>query len=222
MQISDILNEPESKITLEVELSGQVLYFPIVPIAVEGKLLLAEPIMAQEKPLSFKGKRQKMIWYRKEQKPVVWELVNATYMILSDKRKVHVIKPLTQPKEINRREDYRQYIGINGTVSIGRDEEGMEVFVKNISRSGFAFVIPDKIDNFMNHLVRLDFTDEDFNEEFTLHGIIVREEITEDNRHIYGCRINRQSVSMTRYLLIKQRDDLARKRRQMDYEQGKR
>lgn len=218
MKLDEILSEPDSKIVLEATVGDQVLSFPVSTIKVKNKLLLVEPILMQNKPLSFKGTSLTLNWYRPNEKPVVWKNVGAAYYTIEDNKKVHIIRTTTEPVEINRREDYRQYIGLNGVANAGMGIEELNVTVKNISKSGFAFVSNEQIVPYESRLVKMEFADMDYDQSFLLVGLIVREEITEQNRYAYGCKLNKQDVCLNRYILYKQREELLRIKRNRENE----
>ena len=56
-----------------------------------------------------------------------------------------------------------------------------------MSESGFSFVGTEDMDNVINMPVRLVFAD--FNQNYSLMGLIVRKVVIGENKIVYGCRV---------------------------------
>lgn len=76
-----------------------------------------------------------------------------------------------------------------------------------MSESGFSFVGMEDMDNVINMPVRLVFAD--FNQNYSLMGIIVRKVVIGENKIVYGCRLGVRNANLEQYISQKQRQMLS-------------
>ena len=79
-----------------------------------------------------------------------------------------------------------------------------------MSESGFSFVGTEDMDNVINMPVRLVFAD--FNQNYSLMGIIVRKVVIGENKIVYGCRLGVRNANLEQYISQKQRQMLSMNR----------
>ena len=79
-----------------------------------------------------------------------------------------------------------------------------------MSESGFSFVGMEDMDNVINMPVRLVFAD--FNQNYSLMGIIVRKVVIGESKIVYGCRLGVRNANLEQYISQKQRQMLSRNR----------
>ena len=111
-------------------------------------------------------------------------------------------------KQINRRTAVRVWLGIDGVAQIGIHRVAYEVIVKDISVSGISFILHKDLKLKQGTIVHITFNDTDARVKFSLGAIIVRQAPLEDGRMLYGCRLNQESPSISKYVNDKQREKL--------------
>lgn len=145
-----------------------------------------------------------MIAYQEEKAPYLWKIVHIGREFIDGKH-YHVITSDVAGVRINRRENFRVFIGLDGKATILGKDVPFDVMVKDVSESGFAILVDvtSEIKINKNEAVMIDFYDKDVDEKYTLTGRVVRAEVTE--RYIlYGCRLLKDNGSMRRYIANKQ------------------
>ena len=81
--------------------------------------------------------------------------------------------------------------------------------IKDVSTTGFSVTCSDETDFHVNqvlHVILNDYfedTAENFN--FHLYEIIVRVEELENNKVVYGCRLNSRVIGLDAYIMKKER-----------------
>lgn len=145
-----------------------------------------------------------MIAYQEEKSPYLWKIVHIDREFVEGKH-YHVITSDVSGVRINRRENFRVFIGIDGKATILGKDVPFDVMVKDVSESGFAILVDvtSEIKINKNEAVMIDFYDASVDEKYTLTGRVVRAEVTE--RYVlYGCRLLKDDGSMRRYIANKQ------------------
>lgn len=108
---------------------------------------------------------------------------------------------------INRRNAVRIWLGVDGEVVANGKIIG--AIVKDISLTGIAFIVDVPLE--LKTPVLVNF--EDMKQNFALGAVIVRKEVLEDGRILYGCRLGKESGNIAKYLNDKQRLKLRRQHR---------
>jgi hypothetical protein len=83
----------------------------------------------------------------------------------------------------------------------------MNVILKDVSMTGFAFVVEHDIDNVENMPVRLVFNDMERNYDLT--GYIVHKIKAAEGKYVYGCRLSVKNQLLGHYINLKQRQLLS-------------
>ena len=83
----------------------------------------------------------------------------------------------------------------------------MDVILKDLSDTGFAFVVDHEIEDATGLSVRLVF--KDFDRNYDLTGFIVRLVKVEEEKYVYGCRMTMRNQLINHYISMKQRQMLA-------------
>lgn len=115
----------------------------------------------------------------------------------------HLAKTVHEGKPVNRRENFRVYIGEDGMAQINEHKKDREVLVKDVSISGFAIVAKDDLEA-DDAKVRLTYSDKD--SRIILHGNVVRKEIIDESKILYGCKLEETPQGLAKYLNQKQTD----------------
>lgn len=145
-----------------------------------------------------------MIAYQEEKTPFLWKIVHINRETV-DGVNYHVITSEVSGVKINRRENFRVFVGIDGKATILGKEVPFDVMIKDVSESGFAILVDltSQVKINKNEAVMIDFYDKTIDERFNLTGRVVRAEVTE--RYVlYGCRLLKDTGIMRKYIANKQ------------------
>lgn len=200
--------EAGANIILQVHMKGQSLDFPTVVSTTEKDHLLVEPVRIDGKIVGFSGDgvRLDLIYVRQDKPPFVWKNIRCTTIMSGGAAKYQVIA-FSEGYEMNRREAFRLFLGINGIVQMGMNRKAMEVIVKDVSETGFSFVSTEDIEQVINMPVRLVFMD--LNRNYSLMGIVVRKVVIAPNKILYGCHLTVKNRELSRYINEKQRQQMS-------------
>ena len=116
----------------------------------------------------------------------------------------HYITAFTEGFTFNRRNAYRQYMGMLGSVQIGINNVAYEIVAKDISSIGFAFVTSENLD-IIGQLAHLVFQDKE-RVPFNMYGQVVRKQVIHDKKYVYGCITASHYSSIETYIIKKQRE----------------
>ena len=167
--------------------------------------ILVEPIKKENEPINFKSDIVKIdvSVIREEQSPLIWKNVSVTYISYMN-QEFHYITAFSEGFTFNRRNAYREYMGMPGTVQIGINNMAYEIIVKDISSIGFSFVTSENLD-IIGQLSHLVFQDKD-RVPFNIYGQVVRKQIIHDKKYVYGCITASYYSSIDTYIIKKQRE----------------
>ena len=202
-QIRVVASTEKSKFeqTAFIEFSKDVVIF-VKPMYYEGQLL------------NFDGERLKIsvVYIVNNEKPMVWEGCTIRY-VQTKTQKFHAIFCKRDGIHLNRRQAFRQYLGILGKLMVESTRERKEVIVKNISTTGVSFVMESTDDITMDDIrkFQLEFEDTQERLNITLQGEVIREDDVE-NKKVFGALIKKANVDLSAYIAHKQKQDIARKR----------
>lgn len=198
-----------SNLVLDIKINNQHLEFKSVVVAKISGYVLIESIRIKGKVVNFETGNVliDMLFIREEIAPIIWKRVllkNITY----NNKTYYKVVPTGDGFEINRRNAFRMYIGINGVVQVGVNSPAVDVIVKDASETGFSFVCKENIDKPLKSTVRLVFADN--NKTYSLSGILIRQEEINEVKYVYGCMLNIKSQLLNQYINQKQREMLSR------------
>lgn len=204
MDIKELTPSFKMSITISNQQSSMTLNSDIV--FVEGDKLYVTPFEHNGVILNFNSNAVviSMIAYQEEKTPFLWKIIHIARENI-DGVNYHVITSDVAGVKINRRENFRVFIGIDGKATILGKEVPFDVMIKDVSESGFAILvdITSEIKINKNEAVMIDFYDKVVDERFTLTGRVVRAEMAE--RYVlYGCRLLKDNDLMRRYIANKQ------------------
>lgn len=174
-------------------------------VFVEDNKLYVEPFVYEGAVLNFDSANVtiSMIAYEEEKSPYLWQVVHIAKEV-RDNKPYHVISSNLSGVKINRRENFRLFLGIEGTATL-MGGKPFDVLVKDISSSGFAVLVDmnKPINVHKNDIMQLEFVDTIFNEDFVLNGRVVRMDKT-DKYLLYGCRMVTENPVIDKYIANKQ------------------
>lgn len=186
-------------------------YDSTVTFGKEG-ILLIEPIRYDGKIINFSGDKVhiSVIYMEDGIKPLIWEGCRMQ-TVQAGKEKYHAIVCKRDGMRWNRRQAYRQYLGLDGMLSIDSTRASHSVVVKDISATGVSFVgMPD-----MNYLsmgpFHLTFEDKASRLKVQLSGMAVRQEPVDETKVIVGCTVKQSNLDLGTYVASKQKQEIARR-----------
>ncbi len=186
-------------------------------------MILATPVIKDNKIINFHGVGfiVHIIVALPDQKPQIFQNVDAYTAKLKDDSLCYFVKSTTESKELNRRGAFRCFIGIDTSARIGTNHSTIEVTIKDVSISGFSFTCSSETDLQENenvHLVLNDYIEETAkNYSFHLFGTIVRSFQLENGKYVFGCKLISKIVGLDKYIMEKERIRLQRNRRSNSY-----
>lgn len=207
MNISDI--SVGSSITVEVSCSGSKLELETTVTkqlkkvsAISVKQVMCDGCRVK---LSSDKVKVSVVLRVKGDKPIIWKHCSVEE-VKSASEVVMVIRQSSDGVEYNRRQAYRQFVGIPGIAQIKEHSKTYNVTVKNISENGFAFVVREEIADCIGRNVRLQFTDNSCirsESNVVISGTVCRLSTTEDGKFVYGCE-SKYSKDIVKYISNKQ------------------
>lgn len=203
MEIYELTPAHKMSITISNKRTNITLSSNIVFI--EDNKLYVEPFVYEGAILNFDSANVliSMIAYEEEKTPYLWQKVQITKEY-RDKVAYHVISSDLPGAKINRRENFRLFLGLDATIRT-MGGQPLEVIIKDISSSGFAILIdmnnPNKLHK--NEIIQLEFSDKSLEEDFILTGRVVRLDKT-DKYFLYGCHMVTTNPAVDKYIANKQ------------------
>lgn len=176
-------------------------------------IILVEPIRQNGIIINFQGEevRCDVAYMEGEANPICWEGC-AIQVVTIKGHKYHAIYSKKMSKKLNRREAYRQYLGLKGTLTLDGSRGGGSVIVKDISTTGVAFVGDPKLDMETVGNFQLDFDDTDCRLNVHLNARAVREIQVDENKKVFGAVIKKSNVNLSSYISTKQNIEIAKRR----------
>ncbi len=204
MEIREITTAYKMSITISNQNSNMILNSDIVFIR-DGKLYV-KPFEYNGVVLNFDSANVNvsMIAYQEEKAPYLWKVVRIGREVL-DGIAYHVITSELNGVRINRRENFRVFLGIDGTATVLSNGAKISAMVKDISENGFAILVDtsSEVKINKNELVLAEFYDRGLDQQFALTGRVMRAEVLE-RAILYGCRLTKPEPAVQRYIANKQ------------------
>lgn len=174
-------------------------------------LILAEPIIKNEKVVTFHAKKLiiNILTTPPDSAPLLFKNVTVNLMRKPDDTLCYSITCLTEGKMNNRRESFRCYVGINSSMQCGGNRAAHDAVIKDVSANGFSVTCNADVEfkeGQVIHVLLKDYLEElAENFSFHLYGIIVRKQELENEKLIYGCRLNNKVIGLETYIAKKER-----------------
>lgn len=210
MYINDM--PPGSTVSLEAIVGLKTLAFDTVvekSVDVPMPGVYVAPIMKDDKIIGFQGDGitcRATIIHDEEKVPYQWKNVKVVSMKTQDGNFCHAIYSEDDVKKVNRRTNYRVWLGFHGQARIGMAKEVIDVTVKDISCTGISFICPQEVEVKMGAMVHLNFSDPGNGINFVISALVVRREELERGNALYGCKLSKESQMIERYVNQKQRE----------------
>lgn len=201
------------RITIIANTPGQKLEFStgIDEVFPKKKIVLAAPVYVNEKLLTFRGANLilDILVTSGDSAPQIFKNVEIRLIKKPDNTICYSLFTIAESKVYNRRDSFRCSIGLETTVQCGMHRTPYDAVIKDISASGFAFVLPNSAkvnQDFVVHMLVNDYIEETAERfSFNLYGLIVRSYPLDAYRTVYGCRLNNSVPGLEKYLMIKER-----------------
>ena len=200
-------------ITLTANLNNEQISFPstILEVFPKKKLVLAEPVYREDKVVTFRGNNISvdMLVNRGDDQPVLFKNISIALMKKSDGSLCYNLSSATEGKGINRRQNFRCFIGNAVTMQCGLERMTCNAILRDVSVSGFAVITDPNVSLEKNQIIHVLLEDyiEETKENFSFHlyGLVVRKDEMPKGRVLYGCRLNNQIAGLDTYIMVKQR-----------------
>jgi len=211
MLITDL--QPGLAITLIVQINSERMEFEseILEVIPRKRIVLAKPVYQNDKVISFRAKNLivDILVTFTDEKPQIFKNVTVSLVKKADDSIYYNLQSIAESRVYNRRNHFRCYIGISVNIQYGANRSTCPAILKDISAEGFGFVCSNENEFYMEQVVHTVFKDyiEELNENFVFHiyGIITRAVPLDENRTIYGCRLNNKVPGLETYIMKKDR-----------------
>ena len=202
MQLGDL--EPNHSVELQVSMNGKnITLLTVLEQSVAPSALLS-PLTMNGKVVGFPATCDISFLYPTKDKVYVWYGVKMKTVRYENKI-YHSAELIGDADTINRRGAYRVYIGERMKITTFTSEgpKPVEVLIKDISETGFAFLSPENFD--VGRTVRLNLDLE--KGILKLSAQLVRIQTLENRQDIlYGCQFSEHNSLLGAYLMkIQQR-----------------
>lgn len=196
-----------------VNIAGTHMTFDsrIMEVYPRKRLVLAEAVYRDNKVISFRGKNLivDVLVLFPDEKPQLFKNVTITVMKKADNTLLYHLQTIAESKGYNRRENFRCFVGMESSVQFGSNRAAHNAIIRDVSVTGFSFVCSNKISLLQNQLVHILLNDyiEELAENFSFHlyGLITRFQEVDNNRILYGCRLNNPVIGLDNYIMKKER-----------------
>lgn len=147
-------------------------------------------------------------------KPYSWKDVKIVALALPEQGMIHMVLSNDDMNTFNRRNEYRLFLGQEGSCRFGDSKESRKVLIKDVSCSGVGMVISKgdniKINAGMEAEVQFQDSDSDGNmQKYTLNGKIVRFVAMGNGKELIGCRLSGRHPELEKMIYEKQRRNMS-------------
>lgn len=192
LDLVGLVYEPSEKEDKEFVLSFQKQY-PGVPFCI------LEPIHQRDRLLNFEADIKIDVIADTGGLPLKWTDVKIINIYLPVKGAVHFVLSRGEGVQSNRRNGFRLFLGVFGHMKVG-DKDVPNIMIKDISLSGIGIKAPNGQYE-VGTVVKVQFMDQSM--RFEIDAKIVRC-VEEQNEILLGCRFNKRSEAIARYINSKQ------------------
>ena len=212
MKITELTQGQE--ITIIASMGAQQMEFKtsISEVSPISRVVLASPVYRDEKLITFRGNdlfTDVLVPSPDGGTPQLFKNVNVTLVKKADGSLWYNLFTIEDSKSYNRRGAFRCSVGIESTLQCNATREPLDIIIKDISVTGFAFICSNDIPlgkEMVVHTVLHDYIPEVSEVyDFQLYGIIARSYEYDETRMVYGCRLNHAVVGLEKYIVTKER-----------------
>lgn len=199
-------------VTLKVKRESAVADFSTVLIDHVGNCLVCQPIMQDEKIINFSisGVTHEVNIFDKDVgKLYAWRNIEVKAGYYKKTTLCHLIYLNSVPVEINRRNNYRQYLGIEGKAEVFH-RPSVDVILRDVSNNGIGIIARERAYFEVGRMVKITFSDEGGRFKFALPCEIVRERELETGGMEFGCSVIEPPQNLATYVAHKQLEERKR------------
>ena len=196
---------PNSHVTVIASIDKHYIEFPTKVVGTAEDSILIELIRNDEgKVIGFSSDKIKLdlsFVLEEDKPPFVWrdvKIANIKY----NNNGYNMITQTHEGKRENRRGAYRLFLGLDAGLDLVETPGSIPVILKDISSTGFAFVYPGDLET--NKFCKISTMVD--NKRLILSGIIVRKQIMDNGNTVYGCRLEKFSKELEKFIAQKQRE----------------
>ena len=200
-----------ASVEIDVRLMGKTLNFKSDIALIIKDSILIRGIRVDNRTVGFTDKCTVDFMYKEDGKLYKWDDVQVK-LVRYDGEIYHMVRIAGDGKVHNRREAYRQYIGEDMPIYINTASgtSAIDVLVKDISETGVGFITKEELE--IDRTFRLKIRENQY--MLTLSGIIIRkEELSNLNSNLYGCKFIEKDNALVKYIARKQGEQLKNKSR---------
>lgn len=197
---------PGKKVVIKISREDTNAEFNTNVVEMIGNCIVCKPIMHESKLVNFNIpgiKTEIHIFDETEGKLYAWKQVEIKGGYYKKTTICHLIYLLSPAVEVNRRETYRQYVGINGFAEPFHRPK-VEVIIRDVSNTGIGILAEEKGNFEVGRHVTVTFNDEGGRFRFILECKIVRERKTEQGAYEIGCIVIDPPALFGQYVAYKQ------------------
>lgn len=145
--------------------------------------------------------------YIKDNKPLIWPGVSVKNLRLPVYGSIHIIVSERESVSYNRRQSYRVFLGVEGSVKRTETDEPKTVTVKDLSDVGIAFIAKGDSEYQRGDILYINFTEPGGN-SFNLSLVVLRRDNMPDGRITFGCRLKNRSELVSKFITQKQHEQM--------------
>lgn len=143
---------------------------------------------------------------QEDKPPFLWKDIKAKFVKIGN-TPYHMLWQTSDGKRENRRAAFRLFIGEKAQLKLMSKAGNIPVILKNISTTGFAFVFQEELA--LNKFCTVSCVVD--NSTLVLSGVIVRKQVMENGNIVYGCKMEKFSKELDRFIAKKQREAINNK-----------
>lgn len=218
VNIYDVIHD-EAKYSFSFSLHEKEYSFDTAPVLFQKNTdIFFNTVMIGDKPLNFSKTDIKVSLHciRPDLAPVVWENIELK-LVKSKSGYIYCYHGPINGTAVNRRNQFRMYVGTLGEAQIGTHSTATRVIVKDISATGIAIISSEDHDVSQIDSIHIMYKDEKVNKRLNIRAQVVRKTELPDGRFVYGCSMGEENSEIEQYIQERQRYDL-KQRREMERE----
>ena len=205
------LNEfkPNTEIIITVEKQHKHREVKTTIIDSNEYAVTAEPVVIQDRVVNFHEDTDYMISVNTERKVYLYKQAKVKIIKLKSARFKHncVLNISTDEdvKAINRRDFYRVFLGIEGTIARLKNNNFFQATIKDVSANGLGVICSNTLRLDIGSEIVVDFTDKMTGEKFKLTATIVRCVKNDPETFLYGCQFPEEDSDVEKFVALQQR-----------------
>lgn len=204
MELSSL--SPGKKVVIKISRESTVAEFETEVIDVVGTCVVCKPVLHENKLVNFgiEGlQREVNIFDEELGRLFAWKQVDIKAGKFKKSILCHLLYLNSEPYEINRRNTFRQYLGIPG-IAVPFHRDPVDVTIRDVSNTGIGILAADKATFEVGRHIEVRFSDENGRFRFQLECKIVRERKTDRGAYEFGCTLIEPPALFGQYVAYKQ------------------